>query len=168
MKKFKLLSLFAMTMMIASCSDNNEPETESEANTGNGTVTAAQVVPGTYSGYTEASSKYFSGMMADNQEIVITKNSDESYKVAYSSDSWGDFTIEKATAQYADGKFNISGEGTTQMGMNGNVNNYPCTLSGSIDTDKKDPTFTFSIPAVMGGTTIVFHTGEMPATEEAE
>lgn len=130
-----------------------------------GDIPAEIVIPGTYSGYTEAKSAYFSGMMADDQTIVITKNSDDTYKVVYSSDTWGEFVIEKAIAKYESDKFNISGSGTTQMGMNGNVKDYDCSLEGAIDPEKENPTFTFSVPTVMGGLTIVFHTGDMPATE---
>lgn len=130
-----------------------------------GEIPADIVVPGTYTGYTEAKSTYFSGMMADDQTIVITKNADNTYKVAYTSDTWGDFVIEAATATYEGGKFAVKGSGTTKMGMNGNIKEYDCTLEGSIDPAKADPTFTFSVPTVMGGLSIVFHTGDMPAQE---
>ncbi len=130
-----------------------------------GDVPASIVVPGTYSGYTEAKSTYFSGMMADGQEIVITKNTDDTYKVAYTSDTWGEFTIGNATAEYSNGKFTLTGDGSTLMGMNGNTKEYACSISGTIDVSKDDPEFTFSVPTVMGGLSIVFHTGEMPATE---
>lgn len=130
-----------------------------------GEIPADIVVPGTYSGYTEAKSAYFSGMMADAQEIVITKNADNTYKVAYSSDTWGEFLFEAATATYEGGKFAVKGSGTTKMGMNDNIKEYDCTLEGSIDPAKADPTFTFSVPTVMGGLSIVFHSGDMPAQE---
>jgi len=130
-----------------------------------GEIPADIVVPGTYSGYTEAKSAYFSCMIADNQKIVITKNSDNSYQILYSSDTWGKFAIENATAQYSDGKFTVSGNGTTKMGMNGNVNDYDCSIAGTIDIKKENPIFTFSVPIVMGGLSIVFHSGDMPATE---
>lgn len=131
-----------------------------------GDIPAEIVVPGTYSGYTEAKSTYFQGMMADNQKIVITKNSDDTYKVEYSSDTWGDFAVEAATVKYADGKFNISGKGKTEMGMDGNLKEYDCTFEGSVDVAKENPAFTFSVPSVMGGLSIEFHTGKMPANNE--
>lgn len=130
-----------------------------------GEIPADIVVPGTYNGYTEAKSAYFSGMMSDNQKIVITKISDNSYKISYSSDTWGEFVIESATAHYSDGMFTISGNGTTKMGMNGNIKDYDCSIAGTIDIKKENPTFTFSVPTVMGGLSIVFHSGDMPATE---
>lgn len=47
--------------------------------------------------------------------------------------------------------------------MNGNVSEYPCTLSGSIDESKENVSFTFTVPGVMGGLTITFTLGDMPA-----
>ncbi len=130
-----------------------------------GDIPAEIVVPGTYSGYIEAKSAYFSGMTEDDQKIVITQNSDDTYKMTYTSDTWGEFTIENIEAKFANGKFTVSGNGTTKMGMSGNVKDYDCSVEGTIDVSKEDPTFTFSVPTVMGGLTIVFHTGNMPATE---
>lgn len=130
-----------------------------------GDVPAEIVVPGTYSGYTEAKCAYFSDKMSDDQTITISQNSDNTFKISYTSDTWGEFTIENATAQYSNGKFTIAGDGTTQMGHNGSVSDYACTVEGTIDVAKEDPTFTFSVPTVMGGLTIIFKSGEMPATE---
>lgn len=130
-----------------------------------GSIPAEIVVPGTYSGYTQAKSAYFPSMMADDQKIVITKNSDNTYRVEYGSDSWGEFLIEKAEAVMENGTFIVKGDGTTKMGMNGNIKDYNCTIEGKIDPGKESPTFTFAVPAVMGGLTIEFHTGDMPASE---
>ncbi len=130
-----------------------------------GDIPAEIVVPGTYDGYTEAKSAYFTGMMADDQKIVITNNSDNTYNIGYNSDTWGEFSIEKATVAYSDGIFTIEGDGITKMGMSGNVKEYVCSFEGRIDAEKEDPEFTFSVPAVMGGLSIVFHTGDMPAAE---
>ncbi len=130
-----------------------------------GEIPADIVVPGTYNGYTEAKSAYFSGMTADDQTIVITKNSDDSYKVVYNSDSWGEFFVDNVIAKYENGKFLVSGNGTTKMGMEGNIKEYDCSFEGSIDPEKENPSFTFSIPAVMGGLSIVFNTGDRPAAE---
>ena len=51
------------------------------------------------------------------------------------------------------------------MGKNGNVKEYECSFEGTIDVAKENPAFTFSVPSVMGGLSIEFHTGKMPATE---
>lgn len=130
-----------------------------------GAIPAELVIPGTYTGYTEAKSAYFSGMMADDQTITITKNDDNTFKVVYISDSWGEFLIERAEATYKDGAFTLKGNGTTKMGMGGNLKDYDCNIEGTVDAAKTAPTFTFSVPAVMGGLSIVFQTGDMPAEE---
>lgn len=130
-----------------------------------GEIPAEIVVPGTYSGYTEAKSTYFSGMMADNQDIVVAKNADNTYKIDYVSDTWGTFTIENAAAAYADGVFTLKGDGVTKMGMDGNLKDYDCTVEATIDPEKEEPVFTFTVPSVMGGLTITFQQGDMPAAE---
>lgn len=130
-----------------------------------GDIPSDIVVPGTYSGYTVASSTYFSDMTADDQTIVISQVSGDTYKVTYTSDTWGTFTIDSAKAEYNNGTFTISGDGTTQMGMNDNIKTYDCSITGTIDAEKEDPTFTFTVPSVMGGLSIVFHTGDMPDAE---
>lgn len=131
-----------------------------------GEVPAENIIQGTYNGYTEAESAYFSGMMSDSQKIVITNNNDNTYKVAYSSEIWGETNIEAATVKYSDGKFFISGNGTTKMGMNGDIKEYDCSFDGSIDSAKKNPTFTFSVPTAMGGLSIKFHSGDMPSSNK--
>lgn len=158
MKKINLLLMLAMMVSLVSCSNDDEPETPAQL--------AAKTVPGTYKGYTVANSMYFQDMTAGEQEIVITKNGDDTYKVDYTSDTWGEFAIEAATVSYENGKFSIAGEGATKMGMNGNIKEYGCTLAGTIDADKEDPTFTFTVPTVMGGLTVAFHSGTMPDAAE--
>lgn len=132
-----------------------------------GEIPAEIVLPGNYTGYVEAKSAYFSGMYEDNQKITVAKNSDDTYKVSYVSESFGEFSIDNATVSYnkKNGKFELTGEGTTKMGMGGNVKDYACTLSGGVDPEKNDPVFTFTVPTVMGGLTIEFHTGDMPSAE---
>lgn len=132
-----------------------------------GDIPSEIVIPGTYEGYTIASCPYFpSPMTAGDQSIVVTRNSDGTYKVAYTSETWGEFIIENAQATYDNGKFSLAGAGTTKMGMDGNIKEYNCNLSGSIDPAKDDPTFTFSVPTVMNGLSIVFHKGNLPDSEE--
>lgn len=130
-----------------------------------GDVPADVVVPGTYKGYTEAKSTYFAGMMTADQQIVIAKNADGSFKVTYTSDTWGEFVVDNVAAEYASGKFTLSGTGTTSMGMNGNVKDYECEFAGEVDVEKNDPSFTFTVPAVMGGLSVTFHSGDMPEEE---
>ena len=56
----------------------------------------------------------------------------------------------------------LSGSGQTQMGMGGNTSSYDCTFTAEI-TSQTDARMEFSIPAVMGGMTLTFQTGDAPA-----
>ncbi|MCM1077502.1 MAG: calycin-like domain-containing protein [Bacteroides sp.] len=127
-----------------------------------GEIPAAIVVPGTYSGYTTAASKYFQDMTAGDQTLTITAGSDNTYDVSYISDTWGEFTISGVTAKLENNVFKLEGTGKTMMGMEGNVKEYVCEFTGSIDVEKENPTFTFTAPAVMGGLSITFKPGQLP------
>jgi hypothetical protein len=98
-------------------------------------------------------------MVSENQTITLTANADGTYAVAYTSDTWGTFNINPVVVTYAEGKYLLAGEGATQMGMNGNVKEYACTLTGEVDAEKTAPSFLFSVPSVMGGMTIQFYPG---------
>ncbi|MBR4217522.1 MAG: calycin-like domain-containing protein, partial [Bacteroidales bacterium] len=57
----------------------------------------------------------------------------------------------------------FSGSGSVEMaGMGGEAKKYDCTVSGTVDANKT-ANVTVNIPAVMGGSTIVFTTGTAPA-----
>ncbi|MBQ7941705.1 MAG: hypothetical protein IJ328_04780 [Muribaculaceae bacterium] len=131
-----------------------------------GEIPADLVVAGTYSGYSKAVAQYFpDGMYTDDQVIAVESNGDGTYKVDYVSDTWGTFTIAKASLVVENDLYTLTGVGVTKMGMNGTTNDYECELTAVIDIFKEDPKFTFSVPAVMGGLTIEFSTGDMPVTE---
>lgn len=133
-----------------------------------GDIPADIVVPGRYDGYTSASCTYFQDMLADDQTVTISSDANGTYKVTFTSDTWGEFSVSgvKATTEDGGKNFTVSGEGTCQMGMGGNVREYACTFAGTIDAAKESPGFSFTVPAVMGGLTVTFKTGDMPATEE--
>ena len=128
-----------------------------------GDIPAEKLLAGSYEGWTNASCAYFESMTAENQTITLSANNDGTFTLAYTSDTWGEFSFTSVSATEANGTYTLSGEGTTQMGMNGNVSEYPCTLSGSIDESKENVSFTFTVPGVMGGLTITFTLGDMPA-----
>lgn len=128
-----------------------------------GDIPADIVVPGTYKGYTKASCAYFPEMNAADQTLTVEAEADGTFKVTYTSDTWGEFTISGITATVgSDNKFTMSGQGVTRMGMDGNIKEYACEFVGSIDVAKENPEFTFTVPTVMGGLTISFINGEMP------
>ena len=131
-----------------------------------GEVPVSKLLAGSYEGWTEASCAYFEGMQATDQTLSLTANADDTFTLAYTSDSWGEFSFESLSVTSANGIYTLSGKGVTMMGMDGNVSEYPCTVTGSIDANKENVSFTFTVPGVMGGLTITFTQGEAPAANE--
>lgn len=131
-----------------------------------GEVPVSKLLAGSYEGWTEASCAYFEGMQATDQTLSLTANADDTFTLAYTSDSWGEFSFESLSVTSANGIYTLSGEGVTMMGMDGNVSEYPCTVTGSINANKENISFTFTVPGVMGGLTITFTQGEAPAANE--
>lgn len=117
---------------------------------------------GNYKGYTLASCNYFQNMISADETVVITKNTDGSASVSFTSATWGTFTITDAQASISGNVCSLSGSGQTQMGMGGSTSAYDCTFTAEIKS-QTDARMEFSIPAVMGGMTLTFQTGEAPA-----
>lgn len=117
---------------------------------------------GSYKGYTLASCNYFQNMISADETVVITENTDGSASVSFTSATWGTFTITDAQASISGNVCSLSGSGQTQMGMNGNTSTYDCTFTAEIRS-QDDARMEFSIPAVMGGMTLTFQTGDAPA-----
>ena len=131
-----------------------------------GEIPVSKLLAGSYEGWTEASCAYFEGMQATDQTLSLTANADDTFTLAYTSDSWGEFSFESLSVTSANGIYTLSGKGVTMMGMDGNVSEYPCTVTGRIDANKENVSFTFTVPGVMGGLTITFTQGEAPAANE--
>ena len=117
---------------------------------------------GSYKGYTLASCNYFQNMISADETVVITKNTDGSASVSFTSATWGTFTITDAQASISGNVCSLSGSGQTQMGMGGSTSTYKCTFTAEIKS-QTDARMEFSIPAVMGGMTLTFQTGDAPA-----
>lgn len=117
---------------------------------------------GSYKGYTLASCNYFQNMISPDETVVITKNTDGSASVSFTSATWGTFTITDAQASVSGDICSLSGSGQTQMGMGGSTSAYDCTFTAEIKS-QTDARMEFSIPTVMGGMTLTFQTGEAPA-----
>lgn len=117
---------------------------------------------GSYNGYTLASCNYFQNMISADETVVITKNTDGSASVSFTSATWGTFTITDAQASISGNVCSLSGSGQTQMGMGGSTSAYDCTFTAEIKS-QTDARMEFSIPAVMGGMTLTFQTGDAPA-----
>lgn len=146
--KSVLMMLSAAVFMMACDKDEN----------GSKTVDFA----GSYNGYTLASCNYFQNMISPDETVVITKNTDGSASVSFTSATWGTFTITDAQASVSGDVCSLSGSGQTQMGMGGSTSAYDCTFTAEIKS-QTDARMEFSIPAVMGGMTLTFQTGEAPA-----
>lgn len=117
---------------------------------------------GNYDGYTLASCEYFKNMISPDETVVITKNTDGSASVSFTSATWGEFTITDAQASISGNVCSLSGSGQTQMGMGGNTSTYDCTFTAEIKS-QTDARMEFKIPKVMGGMTLTFQTGDAPA-----
>ena len=117
---------------------------------------------GSYKGYTLASCNYFQNMISADETVVITKNTDGSASVSFTSATWGTFTITDAQASISGNVCSLSGSGQTQMGMGGSTSAYDCTFTAEIKS-QTDARMEFSIPAAMGGMTLTFQTGDAPA-----
>lgn len=132
-----------------------------------GQIPASLVLPGNYDGWTDATCAYFPSMIADNQTITIT-NTGDVFSLNYESDTWGTFSFQDIDYTYDEGAFAISGNGTCKMGMDDNIKEYPCNLSGTVDVEKSAPSFIINVPAVMGGLTITFSPGDSPSESANE
>lgn len=146
--KSVLMMLSAAVFMMACDKDEN----------GSKTVDFA----GRYNGYTLASCNYFQNMISADETVVLTKNTDGTASVSFTSATWGEFTVTDAQASVSGDLCTLSGSGQTQMGMGGSTSAYDCTFTAEIKS-QTDARMEFSIPAVMGGMTLTFQTGEAPA-----
>jgi len=137
-----------------------------------GEAPASLLVPGSYEGWTSASSAYFKAMNNNGDKVVITANEDGTVNVTYTSVSWGEATFKNVVVNKTDAGFTFtaSGESTILMpGMGGNeAKEYAAIMeSGVLSTDLQTYTFVFSAPSVMGGTTMTFQNGTAPEEEAA-
>lgn len=153
MKKILISMVAALTLLpvFTSCSDDDDNKTLEK--------TVAESVEGTYVGGTYANCKYFQNYEPTKNDTVYVKatQTDNVATVSYTSKTWGEFTFDaiKVTKQ-SDGSFTLAGEGKTLMpNMKGEPKEYAATLEGTANGDKM--VATFDVPAVMGGTTILFN-----------
>lgn len=149
--KSVLMMLSAAVFMMACDKDEN----------GSKTVDFA----GSYDGYTLASCNYFQNMISPDETVVITKNTDGTATVSFTSATWGEFTITDAQASISGNVCSLSGSGQRADAdgrMGGSTSAYDCTFTAEIKS-QTDARMEFSIPAVMGGMTLTFQTGDAPA-----
>ena len=142
-----------LPIAIASCDKEKEETTPSAS------VDVTKVV-GTYEGYSLASSAYFQNNFTADESVTIAKSGDKTVDITFASGTWGTTTVTNATVSASGSRYSVSGTGTCLMaGMGGQERSYDCTLTADI-ASTADATVTVSLPAVMGGTNVVFKTGK--------
>lgn len=149
MKKTKKMMIFgtvvALLAFFASCSK------------------PAEKVQGTLKGYTLTSCQFFQNMFTNNETVEIVPTGNDLVNIKFTSEKWGAFLIKDATVTKSGKAYNISGKGTCRMAaMGGETNSYDCNLNANF-VNLKNAEITFEVPAVMGGTKIIFHAGDAPA-----
>lgn len=134
----------------------------------NGEASAAQLLAGTLSGTGTMVMQYMpNGIDYEGQKTTITANEDGTVNISYkftSTDSEGN-TSESGNIELTNVELTESGdnytfavEGATfNMGMSGTPSPYECDVEGTISKDKSTFSIVYTLPAVMGGTTITFH-----------
>lgn len=148
--KFKtILTMAVVVLCSAACSDEKE-------------LPAVADIAGSYEGYTLAGCAYFQNTCVTDETVTVTGNADGTANVTFTSGSWGEFSIPNAQMSESGGTYTLTGSGQTKMGMGGNVSSYDCTYTAVIESRKKAQ-MQFKVSGVMGGLTIDFITGEVPA-----
>lgn len=146
-----LLPTFVAAMALTSCSsDDDAPDYGAD-------------LAGDYTGWSSMTSGYFANMISLDQKVTVTKLTESTVSVSYVSSSTGTFTIPDVAVVKTGDVYTLTGAGTTAMGHSGNTRDYDCTFTGTLNA--QDQTFIFSIPSVMGGTTVTMTAGELPETQ---
>ncbi len=146
--------MLLVALCATSCSDDDDD-----------VVNLSTLLAGSYSGYTSAAFVYSSTPIVTNGEsVTMTANNDGTVNVSYTSGTWGTTTISGATVTASTSGYTLSGSGTAAMTSHstGTTASYECNVEGTISADKEDAELVFTLPSVMGGTTITFSTGDAP------
>lgn len=117
---------------------------------------------GTYIGYTLTNSQFFSNYFTNEEKVVIESVNEETIKLTLYSTNWGTTTVTNMKINSSGKTCSFSGNGSIVInGMQGGSQTYDCTLIGTVD-ENKHARVTVNVPAVMGGTSIVFTSGTAP------
>ncbi len=130
-----------------------------------GEAPAAQLVAGSYSGWTKGDCQYFKNQTQNDEKVAISSNEDGTVDVKLTSQTWGETTISAVSVEKTANGFTLSGSGKFSMSMGSSAKEYDCTLTGTISTDGETYSIVFNLPAVMGGLTITFAQGSAPSAE---
>jgi len=134
----------------------------------NGEPTAAIKLAGSYSGTSTMVMKYApDGIGYAGQTMTLTANEDGTINLSYKFVTTGDdgtetemgnITLNNIELTESESGYTFTASGATfKMGMSGTLSEYPCDVTGTISADKKTYSVAYSIPGVMGGTTVTFH-----------
>ncbi len=150
-KYFSLLFAFTASMMTLTACDDDDDDDD------NNVEQVTTIDDATLTGYLTTSSAYFSDALYDNETVVNVTYEGLTMAAA----TWGTFTIDSifVTSQFGS-TVSVSGAGKVAMAGHSGTSEYDATVTGSYSTDLSTGSFTFSVPAVMGGTTIVFTVGD--------
>lgn len=157
-KIFQYLMMLTVMMGVFSCGDDDDATTPE--------TPAVQQIAGSFTGWSTFSMAYGS-YNYDGSTLTITANADGSANVTMTSTSIGEYTVSNATVTAVGDSVKLAGSGKAKMSMggHGSANEYDCTLDATISKDKSGLKVSFNVPSVMGGTTIGFIKGEMPAAK---
>jgi len=155
-KTLRYAVMLAVSVSLFACGDDNdEPSTP-----------ASKEIAGTYTGYYEMASQYFSGQYGIDQTVTITSATDGSATIVYNNGSSWTSTLTAVEVTKTSNGYTLVGSGKMSMASHGGSSSeYDCTLAGTISSDLKSYTLTYTLPSVMGGTTIAFTGGEVPAAK---
>lgn len=153
-KKYKymkieyVLSMLAVAFCVTACSEKEN-------------VSTVVDIAGIYDGYVLANCAYFQNKCSADETITVSENTDGTAKITFVSDSWGEYIIPNARMVEKDGAYALSGSGEAKMDMGGNLSSKECSFTAVINSTGKAQ-MKFEVPAVMGGLSIDFATGEAP------
>lgn len=120
-----------------------------------GEMPVAYKVAGSYEGNTSVSCSFFTNSVEENQVVKLEYKSDDEVSLAYTSTTWGEFSIEQMKVTGENNNYSMEGNGICKMTNphTGVQNEHPFSFIGSI-SDKA--LMSFSVEDVMGGLTIEF------------
>lgn len=134
----------------------------------NGVASTAQILQGSLSGTATMKMKYMpNGIDYTGQTTSITANEDGTVNLSYeftstdesgATSSMGEITLSNVSLTEEGDNYTFSvAEATFNMGMSSTHSPYDCTVVGTISKDKSTFSIVYTLPSVMGGTTITFH-----------
>lgn len=132
---------------------------------------AAKLLQSSYSGYCKMVMKYMpNGVYYDDQTMTLTANEDGTINLTYEfttesdgvTTTMGSISLENVAVTKDGDNYTFSTSGTFNMGMSGTLSPYDCEVTGTISRDKSTYSIEFSLPSVMGGTTVTFINGSAP------